>query len=80
MLVRHDHEAYPGVGYDHRVGDLSGYRNGYKPDGINNPSTSLNLLPSQISYSVNTPLYPSPMNRGQRSSEALLNVATECYI
>ena len=80
MIFRLDREAYIGVGADHRAGDISGYRNGYNPDGATTASGSLNLLPSQISSSVNTPLYPGTVNRGQRSSEALLNVAAECYI
>ena len=29
---------------------------------------------------MNTPLYPITINRGQRSSEAYLNVVAECYI
>ena len=75
-----DREAYLGAGADNRAGDISGYRNGYNPDGATNASGSLNWLPSHISSSVNTPLYASTINRDQRNSEALLNVAAECYI
>ena len=79
-LVRLDREAYVGVGYDHRVSDVSGYRNGYNPTSVTHASGSLNSMASQVSSSTDTPLYPNIINRGQRSSEALLNVATECYI
>ena len=80
MVFRLDREAYLGGGTDHRAGDISGYRLGYNPDDATNASCSLNLQPSQISSSVNTPLYASTFNRRQRSSEALQNVAAECYI
>ena len=80
MVFRLDREAYLGVGADHRAGDISGYRNGYNPDGATNASYSLNLFPSQIFSSVNTPFYPSTINRGQRSCEVLLNVAAECLM
>ena len=79
-LVRLDREAYVGVGNDHRVSDVSGYRNGYNPTSVTHASGSLNSMASQVSSSADTPLYPNIINRGQRSSEALLNVATECYI
>ena len=75
-----DREAYLPVGSDNGLGDIGGYRKGYNPDGTTNASGSLNFLSSQTSSSVNTPLYPSASNRGQRSSEALLNAAAECYI
>ena len=80
IVFRLDREVYLGVGADHRAGGVSGYRHGYNPDGTTNASGSLNLLPSQRSSSVNTPLYASTINRGQRSSEALLNVAAESNI
>ena len=76
-VVRLDREASLGVSYGHRVGEVGGYRNGYKPEGLPNTSGSLNLLASKISGSLDTPLYSDTMNRGQRSCEALLNVATE---
>ena len=79
-LVRLDREAYVGVGYGHRVSDVSGYRNGFNPTSVTHASGSLNSMASQVSSSTDTPLYPNIINRGQRSSEALLNVATECYI
>ena len=50
MLVRQDREAYLGEGHDHRFGNVSGYRKGYNPDGITNPTISLNVLTSQISF------------------------------
>ena len=80
MIVRLDRVAYLGVGSDHRLDEIGGYRNGYNPDGATYASGSLNLLPSQISSSVNTPLYLSTINRGQRCSETLLNVAAGYYI
>ena len=80
MVFRLEREVYLGVGADHRAGDISGYRHGYNPDGATNASCSFNLLPSQISGSVKLPLSASTINIGQRSSEALLNVAAECYI
>ena len=79
MVVRLDREASLGVSYAHRVGDIGGYRSGYLPDGAPKTSGSLSSLTPTISDTVDTPLYRNTMNRGQRSSEALLNVAAECY-
>lgn len=80
MVFRLESEAYLGVSADHRAGDISGYRNGCNPECTTKASGSLSLLPSQISISMGTPLYPSVMIRSQRSSEALLIVTVECYI
>lgn len=77
ILVRLDREAYLGVGYDHCVGEVCGYRKGCNPTSVQNASCSSNLLRLQMSNSVDTPLYPNTINRGQRSSEAIPNVATE---
>ena len=50
MAVRRlDHETSFGVSYVPRVGEIGGYRNGYKPDGVANASGSLNSLASGIS-------------------------------
>ena len=80
MVVRLDHEGRFGASYAPRVGEVGGYRNGYIPDGVSSASGSLHSLASKISDTVDIPLYRNAVNRGQRSSEALLNVAAECYI
>ena len=80
MVVRLDHEGRFSAGYAPRVGEGGGYGNGYIPDGVANASGSLNSLSSKISDTVDIPLYRNAVNRGQRSREALLNVAAECYI
>ena len=80
MVFRLDREAFLGVGADHRAGEISGYRNGYNSHSATNASVSLNLLPSQISSSGNTPLHSSTINRGQRIREVCMNVAAGCYI
>ena len=66
MIVRLDHEAYFGVDSGHSLGDIGGNRNGYKPSGVTNASDSLNLLSSEISRFLDTPLYPSTINLRQR--------------
>ncbi len=80
MVVRLNREASLEGSYVHRASKIGGYRNGYKSEGLPNASGSLNFLVSKMSGSVDTPLYLDTMNRGHRSSEALLNVAAECYI
>ena len=40
----------------------------------------MNRLVSDEHNPVDTPLYPSTFRRAQRSSEALLNAAAECYL
>ena len=75
-IVRLERESTRGVSYDQRGGE-----NGiYKPNGISRPSGTLNGLVSSEPSPVDTPLYPSKFKLGQRSSEALLNAAAECYI
>ena len=68
------------MSYASRVSEIGGYRNGYKPDDVSNTSGSLNSPASMISDTVDIPLYRSSINRGQRSSEALLNIVVGCYI
>ncbi len=79
-VVRLDREASLGVSYGHRVGEIGGYTNGYKPEDLPKAKGFLNLRATKISGAFDTPLYSDTMNRGQRSSEALLNVAAESYI
>ena len=40
----------------------------------------MNRLVSDVPNPVDTPQYTSTIKRGQRSSEALLNAAAECYL
>ena len=79
-IVRLERESTRGVNYDHRVGDSVSYTNSNKLNRISRPSGTLNGLVSSEPSPVDTPLYPSTFKRGQRSSEALLNAAAECYI
>ena len=79
-IVRLEREATRGVNYDHRGSENGSYTNSYKPNGISRPSGTLNGLVSSEPSPVDTPLYPSKFKLGQRSSEALLNAAAECYI
>ena len=67
-LIRLGHEEYLDLFYVHRVRDISGYRNGYKTEGIANASSPLNLQASQISFSIDTSLYSSTLTSGQRVS------------
>lgn len=46
MVVRLDQETRHGVIYSHRVGEIGGYRNDYKPVGLVHSSGSLNSLTS----------------------------------
>ena len=43
-------------------------------------SGTISRLVSDVPNPVDTPLYPNTIKCGQRSSEALLNAATKCYI
>ena len=49
-------------------------------DGISKISGTLNRLVSDVPNPVDTLLYTSTIKRSQRSSEALLNAAAECYL
>ena len=79
VVVRLEPEACLGVTCGHWVNEIDGYRNGYKPNIVSIPLGSLHFRASKISVSVETPLYANTLELGQWSSEALKNVAAECY-
>ena len=79
-LVRLNRKAYLRVNYDHRACQNGSYANSFESNGISKTSRTLNRLVSDLPNPVDTPLYASKIKRSQRNSEALLNVATECYI
>lgn len=80
-VLRLDREACLGVSDSHRVHAIGGCRDGYKPDdGCIYRIRLVDLEGSKISDSVDTPLYANTVNRGQRSSKALLSVAADCCI
>ena len=80
VVIRLEREAVLGMNYDHRVGRNGSYANSFKSDGISKTSGTLNRLVSDVPYPVDTLLYTSTIKRSQRSSEALLNAAAECYL
>ena len=80
MVFRLEREAVLGMNYDHQAGQNGSYTNSFKSEGISKTSGTLNRLVSDVPNPVDTPLYPSTFKRGQRSSEALLNAAAECYL
>ena len=79
MVVRVDREARLEVSCGHRAGEIGVYENGYKPDGVPNPSGTWKLLGTKISYSVDTPFFPNAMNYGQLGSTATLIFVIECH-
>ena len=80
VVIRLEREAVLGMNYDHRVGQNGSNANSFKSEGISKTSGTLNRLVSDVPNPVDTPLCPSTFKRGQRSSEALLNAAAECYL
>ena len=55
-----------------------GYANGYKPKRLITPAGELNLLVPKTSKH-DTPFYPSTIERGKRSCEAIQKAIAECY-
>ena len=80
VVIRLEREAVLGMNYDHRVGQNGSNANSFKSDGISKTSGTLNRLVSDVPNPVDTPLYTSTIKRSQRSGEAFLNAAAECYL
>ena len=79
-IVRLEREASRSVNYVSRVSENGSYMNSYRSKGVSKLSRTLNRLVSDVRNPVDSPLYLSRFKRGQRSSDALLNAATYCYI
>ena len=80
VVIRLERETVLVMNYDHRAGQNGSYTNRFKSEGLSKTSGKSNRLVSDVPNPVDTPLYPSTFKRGQRSSEALLNAAAECYL
>ena len=80
VIIRLEREAVLGMKHDHRADRNGSYTNSFKSEGISKTFCTLNRLVSDEPNPVDTPIYPNTFKRGQRSSEALLNAAAECYL
>ena len=80
VMIRLERKAVLGINDNHLVSPSGSYTNSFNSDVLSKTSGTLNRLASDVPSPVDTPLYPSKIKRGQRNSEALLNVAAECYI
>ena len=79
-IVRLEREPTRGMNYVPRSGKNGGYTISYKSEGDSKLSGTSNWLVSDVPNPVDTPLYENTIIPGQRSSDALPNVAAECYI
>lgn len=78
MAMRLERERFLGAGHYERSEDRRGYANGYKPKTLDTPAGSVRV---QVPKTAGTgePFYPQSLERGRRSSRAVMLAIAEMY-
>ena len=63
-----------------RTPERLGYANGYKPKRIDTPAGTLTIQVPKTAGHGDDPFYPQSLERGQRSSRAVMLAVAEMYI
>lgn len=81
MAMRLEREQWLGAGLYERAPERRGYANGYKPKRIDTPAGTIGLsIPKTADHEKGFPFYPQSLERGRRSTRALLTVVAEMYV
>lgn len=63
-----------------RTSERMGYANGYKPKRLDTPAGTINIRVPKTAGHGEAPFYPQSLERGQRSSRAVMLAVAEMYI
>mgnify|MGYP003689320329 CR=1 FL=1 len=83
LAMRIEREQFLGAGHYERAIDRRGYANGYKAKKLDTPAGTLSLnIPKTASHLKDCaePFYPQSLERGRRSSRAVMLAVAEMYI
>ena len=83
LAMRIEREQFLGAGHYQRVNGRRGYANGYKTKKLDTPAGTLVLnIPKTAGHldGCGEPFYPQSLERGRRSSRAVMLAVAEMYI
>ena len=83
MAMRIEREQFLGAGHYERVNGRRGYANGYKTKKLDTPAGTLALnVPKTAGHldGCGEPFYPQSLERGRRSSRAVMLAVAEMYV
>ena len=83
LAMRIEREQFLGAGHYQRVNGRRGYANGYKTKKLDTPAGTLALnIPKTAGHldGCGEPFYPQSLERGRRSSRAVMLAVAEMYI
>lgn len=77
LAMRMEREQHLGAGYYERSGGRQGYANGYQPKKVDTPAGTIKV---QVPKTRDTakPFYPQSLERGRRSSRAVMLALGKC--
>ncbi len=79
LAMRIERERFLGAGHYERSADRRGYANGSKPKRIDTPAGTLRVnVPKTAGH--DEPFYPQSLERGRRSSRAVMLAVAEMYV
>lgn len=80
LAMQLEREQYLKAGRYERTPDRQGYANGYKPKRIDTPAGTVTVQVPKTAGHAEEPFYPQFLERGQRSSRAVMLAVAEMYI
>lgn len=80
MALKIEREQFLKAGHYERTPDRRGYANGYKPKRIDTPAGTVTLSVPKSAGHEGEAFYPQSLERGQRSSRAVMLAVAEMYI
>lgn len=79
LAMRLERDRFLGAGHYERSADRRGYANGSKPKRIDTPAGTLTInVPKSAGH--DEPFYPQSLDRGRRSSRAVMLAVAEMYV
>ena len=80
LAMQIEREQFLQAGHYERTPDRQGYANGYKPKRIDTPAGTVKVQVPKTSDHNGEAFYPQSLERGQRSSRAVMLAVAEMYI
>ena len=80
LALQIEREQYLNARHYERTPERQGYANGYKPKRIDTPAGTVAIQVPKTAGHEGSPFYPQSLERGQRSSRAVMLAVAEMYI
>ena len=80
LALQIERERFLMANHYERTPERQGYANGYKPKRIDTPAGTVTLQVPKTAGHAGDPFYPQSLERGQRSSRAVMLAVAEMYI